>query len=61
MCASIESYANNRALDEAIIMGISFCSTKDVLIEKATIQFPDIPKETVVSRVIFLWNQKTDK
>lgn len=58
MCASIESYANDRALDEAIIMGISFCASKDALIEKAIEQFPNISKDIVISRITVLWDQK---
>lgn len=58
MCASIENYANDKALDEAIIMGISLCANKETLIEKAVKQFPNISKDTVVSRITALWNQK---
>ncbi len=58
MCESIETYANERALDEAIIMGLKYCPSKDQLIDDAIEQFPSIPKETVISRVSFLWNQK---
>ena len=58
MCASIENYANDKALDEAIIMGISLCANKETLIEKAVKQFPNISKDTVVFRITVLWNQK---
>ena len=58
VCASIESYANDRALDEAITMCLKYCPSKDQLIDDAIEQFPSIPKETVISRVSFLWNQK---
>lgn len=51
MCEIVEKYANDKALDEVLIMGIRYCPSKEILVDDAMEQFPNIDKNIIISKV----------
>lgn len=60
MCASIESYANDRALDAAITVCMDFIDSTDKIVTYVEKKYPEIENSVIISRVTFLWNQKNE-
>lgn len=58
MCASIETYANDRAMDATIIACIDFNKTAEEAVSYVGKKFPEVDNDRIISRVTFLWNQK---
>ena len=56
MCETIEKYAKDRALDAAIIVGSRHCTSKELLICDTMKQFPELPEESVISRIEYFGN-----
>lgn len=58
VCETIEKYANDKALDAAINMGLKFNQRKDVIIKAVMEEFPQMSQETIVARLTYLREQK---
>ena len=57
MCASIETYANDRAMDAAIIACIDFNKTAEEAVSYVGKKFPEVDNDKIIERVKFLWVQ----
>ena len=58
MCASIETYANERAMDKVIITCFKLKQTTEETVKLIKEEFPEVDNDRITSRVTFLWNQK---
>ena len=58
MCASIESYATDKALDRSISTCIRVKLSKDATVQAIKEEFPEYDDEQIISRITLLWNQK---
>lgn len=59
--ASIESYANDRAMDKVIITCFDFNKSTEETVSYVEKNFPEVDGEKIISRVTFLWNQRKEK
>ena len=59
MCESIETYANERAVDASISACIDFDKTKDETIEYVKSKYENLSDSYILERVTLLWKSKS--
>ena len=59
MCESIETYANERAVDASISACIDFDKTKDETIEYVKSKYENLSDSYILERVTLLWKRKS--